>query len=38
MAKSAKKRGINSKGVKRVSKDRIAVGVSNFAILNKLKQ
>lgn len=36
MAKSAKKRGVNPRGVKRVSKDRIAVGMKNFQLLNKL--
>jgi hypothetical protein len=37
MAQSAKKRVVNSNGIKRVSKDRIAVGIRNFEILNKLK-
>jgi len=36
MAKSAKKRVVNSKGIKRVSKDRVAVGVRNLDIVSKL--
>jgi hypothetical protein len=38
MAKSAKKRVVNSNGVKRVSKDRIAVGVRNLDIVNRLSK
>jgi hypothetical protein len=36
VAKSAKKRTANLNGVKRVSKDRVAVGIRNFQLLNKL--
>jgi hypothetical protein len=36
MAKSLKKRGNNTKGVKRVSADRATVGVRNFEIINRL--
>jgi len=36
MAKSAKKRVANSKGIKRVSKDRVAVGVRNLEIVSKI--
>ena len=36
MAKSQKKRGSSTKGVKRVSADRATVGVRNFEIINRL--
>jgi hypothetical protein len=36
VAKSSKKRLLNSKGVKRVSKDRVAVGVRNLEIISKI--
>ena len=36
MAKSAKKRGVNFKGVKKVSPDRESLGVLNLQIINKL--
>jgi hypothetical protein len=36
MAKSAKKRGVTQRGVKRVSADRAAVGMRNFQLINKL--
>jgi len=36
MAQSEKKRVVNNNGVKRVSKDRTAVGIRNFQLLNKL--
>jgi hypothetical protein len=36
VAKSAKKRVVNSRGVKRVSKDRAAVGVRNLEIVSKI--
>ena len=36
MAKSQKKRGTSTKGVKRVSADRATVGVRNFEIINRL--
>jgi len=36
MAKSAKKRGVNQRGVKRVSADRVVVGIRNFQLINKL--
>ena len=38
MAKSGKKRVVNSNGIKRVSKDRALIGVSNAQIINKLWQ
>jgi hypothetical protein len=36
MAKSAKKRGVNQRSVKRVSADRAIVGMRNFQLINKL--
>lgn len=36
MAKSLKKRGNNTKGIKKVSPDRAIVGVRNFEIINRL--
>lgn len=36
MAKSAKKRGVNLKGVKKVSPDRVSFGVLNLQIINRL--
>jgi hypothetical protein len=38
MAKSAKKRGENTSGKKRVSKDRVVIGINNFEIVNRLWQ
>jgi hypothetical protein len=36
VAKSSKKRVVNSNGVKRVSKDRVAVSVSNHKVISKI--